>query len=127
VSGTIPTLYLPFLRIFSILAVSIGDRIAQLIVIKIAELDCAQEKRHLSSSARGDCGFGSTGIKTEKKKRARLSEDEPMEQTDDTEYEPSESSSSERSDTSAGNESTAESTETEQDESSSSSANSSSD
>jgi len=99
---------------------AIGDRIAQLIVIEMADLDFAQEKRHLSPSARGDCGFGSTGVKTEKK-RARLSEDEPMEQTDDTEYEPSESSSSERSDTTGGNESTAESTEeTEQEESSSS-------
>jgi len=48
--------------------VAVGDRIAQLLVLKTAEIEDVVEKRKLSKSARADAGFGSTGVATRKRK-----------------------------------------------------------
>lgn len=51
-------------------AVCRGDRIAQLIIERIAMVDI-EEVPELPSSDRGECGFGSTGISEQDTKRAK--------------------------------------------------------
>ena len=50
------SLLLPFFT------VAVGDGIAQLLVLKTADIEDVVEKRKLSKSPRADAGFGSTGV-----------------------------------------------------------------
>jgi len=63
--------------------VAVGDRIAQLLVLKTAEIEDVVEKRKLSKSASADAGFGSTGVAA--RKRRRVEEETTTEEESDTE------------------------------------------
>jgi len=67
--------------------VAVGDRIAQLLVLKTAEIEDVVEKRKLSKSARADAGFGSTSVTAATRKRDEEtttveSDTETMEESD---------------------------------------------
>jgi len=87
--------------------VAVGDRIAQLLVLKTAEIEDVVEKRKLSNSARADGGFGSTGVATTHRKHDGES---TMEESDTETTEESNTETTEESNTETTEESDTETT-----------------